>query len=30
MKGKFQSVFRGTEPEPFGMELRGIIDGPVR
>jgi hypothetical protein len=29
MKGKALSVFRGTEPESFGVELQGIIDGPV-
>lgn len=29
MKGMALSVFRGTEPEPFAVELQGIIDGPV-
>lgn len=29
MKGKALSVFSGTEPESFGVELQGIIDGPV-
>lgn len=29
MKGKALSVLRGTEPESFGVELQGIVDGPV-
>lgn len=29
MTGTALSVFRGTEPESFGVELQGIVDGPV-
>lgn len=29
MKGVALSVFRGTEPESFTVELQGVIDGPV-
>lgn len=29
MKGRALSVLRGTEPETFGVELQGIVDGPV-
>lgn len=29
MKGQAVSVFRGTAPEAFGVELQGVVDGPL-
>ena len=29
MRGRVLSVFYGTEPESFAVELKGIVDGPV-